>query len=80
MKVIGENVLVEIIEEEQSGIVSATEENIVKGKVLSVGKDISEISKEDIIWFNKFDAINLPFNVSLYVIEKSDIIVVEENE
>jgi co-chaperonin GroES (HSP10) len=41
---------------------------------------VFEVVDGDIIWFNKRSATNLPFSDKLYVIEQTDILVVEKHE
>ena len=86
----------EIIDEDPSEqIVSTAEEPIIRGKAISIGNKTnvftivnnengggttSDLSIDDTIWFVKRDAIQLPFNKNLYIIEDSDILVIENNE
>ena len=52
-----------------------TEQNPSK---LSLDEQFIEALKEgDVIWFNKKDALSLPFNSKLYILEQSNILVVE---
>lgn len=86
----------EIIDENPNEqIVSTAEEPIIRGKAISIGRKTnvftiindgsgggttSDLSVDDIIWFTKKDAVQLPFNKNLYIIEDSDILVIENNE
>lgn len=89
---LGSKVLVKALPKEESkDIVSSEEENIIKGEVISLGKigftltatemkfNADDLKVKDLVWFNKFDTIHLPFDDSLYVLERDDIVVVESN-
>lgn len=92
---IGQNILVEEAISEEEQIISTKEQYVVKGKVLSIGQDkitrlaYSEVSGggmtpelyiDDIVWFNKRSANQMPFNEKLYIIEQADVLVVEKDE
>lgn len=85
-KPVQQNILVEIVKEEQEGIVNPEQADIVRGLVLEIGDGSGYrpapmvVRPQMYIWFNKVLADQLPFNKNLYVLGQSDILVLEEDE
>ncbi len=87
LKVVNTNILVEVVKEKEEGIIADVEENIVKGEVKEIGTGLMidgrstpmQVRPSSQIWFDKRNGLQLPFNENLYVIDQSDIILIEED-
>lgn len=83
------NILVRLVEEEKTGIVSSEESDIVKGHVTEIGEGRTPegnlspmlVRPDSLVWFFKADATELPESIgkNLFVLNQDDIIVIEED-
>lgn len=72
-------VKVEIKEKTASGIIipDSVNEKIQKGKVISVGNEVKEITINDIVVFNKYSGVEIEIDDQKYtVLKDSDVFVV----
>ena len=83
-KVTHTNLLVEVVPEEQEGIVSSEETQVVRGRVkeMGSGKNVNGVDVGMVvhpgmhIWFNKFEATEFK---EFYVVPQSIVIAYEED-
>lgn len=89
-KVINTKILVELVREEaKEGDIISSEESveIIKGHVKEIGTGVTpegnripmEVRPDSFVWFSIFNATPLPFNDKWFVIDQSDILVIEED-
>lgn len=74
IKPMGDRILVKKLESEtktKSGIIlndSSTEQEIYKAVVIEVSGDVSEIEKNEIVYFSKYKGENIKYNEEEYII------------
>lgn len=83
------NILVEFIQEEPTGIISAEEIDMVKGRVTEIGEGRREngiltpmlVRPDSLVWFLKSSATEIPEKIgrNLFVLNQDDIILIEED-
>jgi|TARA_R100000951_G_scaffold104818_1_gene98209 co-chaperonin GroES (HSP10) len=84
MKLIGKNILIEVIHEEvktSSGLLLSTEDTsqfrYSKGKVIEPGTNVEVISKGDVIYYDKRQGYTMLIeNDKFTVIQERDVVVV----
>lgn len=73
---IGENIVVEVMKKEdktEGGIIipdTADPESFLRGKVISVGKDVTDVEKNDIIAFSKHGGQSMLSERKIYQVLK----------
>jgi len=85
MKAVNYYIIVEKIKEKptsESGFVLTETQNedvrFVKGRVESIGDQITGIKENDIVWFDKHAGHGIEFNDNYYlVIKHGDVVIVE---
>ena len=70
MKAINKYVITEEIKEEKKSalIIKSQEEKVAKAKVVSIGQDIEDVKKGDIVLFDRYISQEVEYNNKKYLI------------
>jgi len=82
MQAIGKNIIIKAVKEEKKGslILTTKEEQVKFWNVLSVGKEVKEISTGDIICTHQYGMHSVPDNEGCFVIQSENVYAKKHNE